>query len=80
MSRTKESLTIVKVLWIVWVWEPIARGMERFIHSWAVHFGLRPCCDNPQLRVTGDPKHTVVQECLNCGNFRPFSSSQHFFP
>jgi hypothetical protein len=80
MSRVKEHLTILSVLWIIWVWEPLVRGVGGFFHSWAVHFGLRPCCDSPKLRVTGDPRYTVVQECLSCGRSRAFSASCHFFP
>jgi len=65
VGRVKENLTILKVLWIVWVWEPIAR----MLHPWAVHFGFQPCCGNPQPRITGVADQEV-QECLNCGHIR----------
>ena len=80
MGRAKEGLTIIKVLWVVWVWEPVLVGVGRFRHSWGVHFGLRSCCGSPDLRVTGDPKYTTVQECLNCGHARTFSASWYLFP
>ena len=69
MSRLRETLIVIGVLWIVWVWEPLLRLSTKLVRPWAIHFGFRPCCDNPNPRITGVADQEV-QECLNCGTVR----------
>lgn len=61
----REFLTILKVLWVVWVWEPIMRVL-----------GIGPCCDNMQLEERICTPCYWEYECKNCGTKRSGSPSR----
>ena len=60
----REFLTILKVLWIVWVWEPLKRFGAELV-------GTAPCCEDPKWEWT-EGHGFSVRICRNCGNSRTF--------
>jgi len=62
----RENLTILRVLWVVWAWEPIKdtwRALGRSV-------GFQPCCDKQDLDFYGDPPGSFAR-CRSCGWERP---------
>ena len=55
----KQYLTILKVLWVIWVWEPFVAAAKKF-------FEPRPCCDKP-APVWTEGSGITVMRCHNCG-------------
>lgn len=44
--------------------------LKELWHGLLVHFGLRPCCDNPNIKANRDSVYYYEYECKNCGNIK----------
>ncbi len=64
MKILKQLLIGIKVMFIVFVWMPVARAAKAL---WRAGFG--PCCDNPKLEFTEGPGFSI-HKCLSCGRTR----------
>lgn len=81
-NSPREYLNFAKVLWVVWVWDPIKRHFQsmRWLQIWwedlLVQFGLRDCCDNPDIEVATGPGY-VWFHCRNCGHTCGFGGDRY---
>lgn len=63
----RENLTILRVLWVVWAWEPIKAAWKALGRS----VGFQPCCDEQDLYFYDDFPGGFAR-CRNCGWERPY--------